>query len=365
MSFESSRAPVAVSARSHEREVGRPRIAVVLNGNARSVNERLVADLRGLLQDEALYVSHSLEQARFIARHIVNQGFDVVLSGGGDGTFTQVITDIAALRPARMPAFGLLRLGTGNAMAEVLGAKAGLSGVANDLRHVRLANERLPLPLIKSEGRLSPFAGVGLDAMILEDYGFARRTLGRVLGKACEGPVGYAMAIAGRTSLRLSTKPLPQVVIRNEGAPAYRIDRNGQRIGRPIARGEEIYRGKVTIAAASTIPFYGFRFRLFPQADTLRGRFQLRVGHASIPSMLAQLPQLFSGHFAHEQLWDYSCTKISMHCAEGTPYQIGGDLVGSRQHLEIGFKELEGVAGSNAPSTTDQGSGHPQLHSVA
>jgi len=344
----------------HHFEASRPKVAVVLNENARAVDKQLIADLRGLLQNEALYVSRSLEQSRFIARHIVNQHIDVVLCGGGDGTFSQVITDVAALNPRRMPAFGLLRLGTGNAMAEVLGAKQGLSGIANDLRHVRVEDQRIPLPLIQSEGRLSPFAGVGMDAMILEDYSFARRTLGRVLGKASEGPLGYAVAIAGRTSMRLMTKPLPEIVIRNEGAPAYRIDRKGQRIGRPIASGEEIYRGQANIAAASTIPFFGFRFRLFPQANLLRGRFQLRVGRASIPSMLTQIPQLFSGRFTHEQLWDYACTKVSIHCAKGTPYQIGGDLAGTRQHMEIAFREFEGVAGSATPMVSAPAS----LHSI-
>jgi len=127
-------------------------IAVVLNANAKAVDEQLIRDLKGLLQDETLFVSHSLEQGRFIARHLVNRRFDVVLCGGGDGTFTQVVSEVARLRPAAMPAFGALQLGTGNGIGEALGAGRGLSGLAADLRAAR-EPARLTLPLLEVEGK--------------------------------------------------------------------------------------------------------------------------------------------------------------------------------------------------------------------
>lgn len=327
----------------------RPKVAVVLNGNARAVTERLVSDLRGLLQDETLYVSHSLDQSGFIARHLVNQNFDVVLCGGGDGTFTQVISDVAALRPARLPAFGLLRLGTGNALAEVLGAKGGLAGLAADLRTVRDPLRRSHLDLLSSEGRLSPFAGVGLDAMILEDYNATRGgVLGRVLGDRINGPLGYGLAIASRSTWRLARNERPVVSIRNEGAPAYRLDIEGRRVGRPLQRGEVLFRGPVTIAAASTIPFYGFRCKLFPQADKLEGRFQLRVSQAGPAEVLPQLHRLFNGTLRSDKIWDYACTAVSIHAEQGTAYQIGGDLVGTRRSVQIGMRRVDVTLGSAA-----------------
>lgn len=332
----------------------RTKVAVILNGNAKAVDDRLVSDLRGLLQDEALYVSQTLEQSKFIARHIVNQGFDVVLCGGGDGTFTQVITDIMALTPQKVPAFGILRLGTGNAMAEVLGSgERGLRGLAADLRAARDPARRGPMSLLRSEGKLSPFVGVGIDAMILEDYLSTRRLLKPVLGKAFNGPLGYALAIASRTTWRLCTKPLPRITIRNEGAAAYRVDLRGRRLGKSIPRGGIIYQGPVTMAGASTIPYYGFRCKLFPQADKLSGRFQLRVGMASPSTMLSQVPAVFRGDFSSEQMWDYACAAISIHCEEGTPFQIGGDLQGTRHEIQIGIEELEASLGSSAALPCD------------
>jgi diacylglycerol kinase family enzyme len=333
---------------SSSRSQHAPKVAVVLNGNARAVNERLVADLRGLLQDETLFVSHSLEQSRFIARHLINQRFDVVLCGGGDGTFTQVVSDVAALSPQRLPAFGVLKLGTGNALATVLGAKAGLQGLAADLRTARNPEARRSLGMLTVEGRVSPFAGVGVDAMILEDYGATRRLLSRFIGKWSGGPLGYALAIGGRSTWRQLLEQRPEIIVRNEGAPAYRIDRQGRRIGRPIARKDVIYRGRPTIAAASTIPNYGFSLKLFPQADTLEGRFQLRISETAATTALMHLPSLFRGEFEDEKMWDYACNAISISAPDGTPLQVGGDLMGRRNEIHMGYRQLEGACGSDA-----------------
>ncbi len=341
----------------------RAKVAVVLNGNARSVDERLVSDLRGLLQDETLYVSHSLDQSRFIARHVINQGFDVVLCGGGDGTFTQVLSDIAALRPAHLPAFGLLRLGTGNALANALGARGGLKGLAADLRAIRDPRRRATLDLISSEGRLSPFAGVGLDAMILEDYNATRNgALRQVLGGRLDGPLGYGLAIASRSTWRLARNERPVVTIRNEGAPVYQLDHAGRRVGRPLQRGELIYRGPVTIAATSTIPFYGFRCRLFPQADTLEGRFQLRVSNCGPLEIIPQLHKLFSGELRSDNIKDYACRAISIHHESGTPFQIGGDLVGTRRSVTLKLRQIEAALGSDADLPSEQPA--PALRSI-
>ena len=340
------------------------KVAVVLNGNARAVNERLVSDLRGLLQDETLYVSHSLDQSRFIARHLVNQNFDVVLCGGGDGTFTQVLSDISALRPRRLPAMGLLRLGTGNALANVLGSRAGLKGLAADLRSIRDPRRRSTLDLISCEGRLSPFAGVGLDAMILEDYNKTRQgVLRKVFGNRINGPLGYGLAIASRSTWRLARNERPIVTIRNEGAPAYRLDLEGRRVGRPLQRGEVIYHGPVTIAATSTIPFYGFRCRLFPQADTLEGRFQLRVSSCGPAEIVPQLHKLFSGELRSDKIMDYAASAVSIHHESGTPFQIGGDLVGIRRSIQLKLEQVEAALGSDAELPAEERQ-VPSLRSV-
>ncbi|MCA9671019.1 MAG: diacylglycerol kinase [Myxococcales bacterium] len=327
-----------------------PRVAVVLNGNARSVNERIIRDVQALLgADEALFVSQSLDQAQFIARQIVNRRFDVVLCGGGDGTLTRVVSDVLALRPHRVPAFGVLRLGTGNAVAAALGvARASQSGIARELTQARDSDARTTLPLLNIEGKLAPFAGVGLDSLILEDYNRLKDNLDRVpFGNLLKGHAGYGLSIATRSMWRYLRETRPEVVIRNVGAPALPVDLAGCPTGPAIGTGQIIYRGPVTVAAASTVPFYGFGMRMFPQACLDPERFQLRIADLSLGQMLAKLPQVLSGELEHERLWDFSCTAIAVELDKPAPLQIGGDLAGTRQSFRIGIRDVPCVTGSN------------------
>ncbi|MBK8481273.1 MAG: hypothetical protein IPL40_08875 [Proteobacteria bacterium] len=328
----------------------RPRggLVVVVNPNARAVGTRVIRQLQELTANDALLISESPEQTPLIARQIVRGGYDTVLCGGGDGTFTRLVTEVLALRPARRPAFGLLRLGTGNALATALGAaRPSARGLAADLRCARDRSRRVTLPLLQVEGQLAPFAGVGLDALILEDYvSFKRSIEDTPLQRIGSGPLGYGLAIAGRSLWRYLQTPLPSVVIRNTGLAAYRIDREGNLVGAPLGRGEELYRGPVSLAAASTIPFYGFGLRLFPQADQLRDRFQLRIGHVGAATLLANVPAIFRGSFADERILDFACTSVAVECEDPTALQIGGDLVGRRERVQIGLRQVEAVVGS-------------------
>ncbi|MBK6848524.1 MAG: hypothetical protein IPG96_13685 [Proteobacteria bacterium] len=341
----------------------RPRggLVVVVNPNARAVGARVIRQLQQLIGSDALLISESPDQVPLIARRIVQSGYDTVLCGGGDGTFTRLVSEVLALRPARRPAFGLLRLGTGNALATVLGAaRPTARGLAADLRCARDRSRRVTLPLLQVEGQLAPFAGVGLDALILEDYvSFKRSIEDTPLERLGSGPLGYGLAIAGRSLWRYLQTPLPTVVIRNEGVAAYRLDRDGNLVGPPVGRGEEIYRGPVSLAAASTIPYYGFGLRLFPQANQLRDRFQLRIGHVGAATLLANVPAIFRGSFADDRVLDFACSAVSVASDDPTALQIGGDLVGRREHVSIGLRQIEAVVGSRG----DEGSGwtEPEL----
>src|SRR5262245_47056840 len=104
-------------------EPGR-RIAVVLNANARQVNRKVIAAAREVVPNGDLFVSRDLDEAQQIAQTIVERSYDAVFAGGGDGTFSRCISDLHhfADKSGRLaPAMGVLRLGTGNAMAEAMG----------------------------------------------------------------------------------------------------------------------------------------------------------------------------------------------------------------------------------------------------
>jgi diacylglycerol kinase family enzyme len=335
------------------------RVAVVLNGNAQAVTEALVRELGQVVEHEALFISRSEEQSRLIARWILNRGYDVVVCGGGDGTFSRCVTDILALGPSRAPAFGVLRLGTGNALATTLGASPpNALGLAADLRLARWREAQVALPLLRVEDRAAPFAGIGLDSLILEDYNRTKRLL-PPLG----APLTYAVAVATRSFWRFAVERWPTVTLRNEGDAARRIDLDGRPMGMAIPRGAILYQGAAGIAAVSTIPFYGLGLRLFPQALQRLDRFQLRVATVPALAVLTHIGALFRGELDDSRILDFQCTAISITVDRPTALQIGGDEVGRHQEVRVGMTQVRAV--SRALASTSAAPSAPALRAVA
>ncbi|MCA9615376.1 MAG: hypothetical protein KC586_21620, partial [Myxococcales bacterium] len=74
---------------------------MVVNGNAKRVTDDLVEILDQIVRSGDLFVSRSLEEGQEIAKRIVDRGYPTVLTGGGDGTFTQMVTWIVREAQAR------------------------------------------------------------------------------------------------------------------------------------------------------------------------------------------------------------------------------------------------------------------------
>jgi diacylglycerol kinase family enzyme len=232
----------------------------------------------------------------------------------------------------------VLALGTGNAVAEMVGADPRrhardlvryLKGEIGGVRH---------LPLIGCCGRRTPFAGVGVDAAILNDYNWVKSRLAETpFAGLGVGVAGYGLAVALRSAPRYLLERRPgycEVV--NAGRPAWRLDARGDRIGRPVEHGEVLYAGPCALAAASTVPYYGLGLRVFPFAERSPGMFQLRVASkVPVADLLLQLPRLFSGEFEHEGLHDFSAERVSLRFERPMPLQIGGDAEGWRDALDF------------------------------
>jgi hypothetical protein len=216
-------------------EIHRDRVAVVINGNAKDVTRELVDVLDQIIASGDLFVTRSLEEGREIALEIVSRGYQTVLTGGGDGTFSQMVTAVVhgchdQGRP--LPRFGLLRLGTGNALAWVLGAQKHHRGVVADLARLRREGGHRNLRLLEVEGTLAPFAGVGVDALALRHFNEVRDVIAKipVLGRYGRGRFSYFVAIAGRTLPEVLVRSHAHMRVINEGEDAYRV--GGQRAAR-------------------------------------------------------------------------------------------------------------------------------------
>lgn len=318
-------------------------VAVLLNANAKAVNAGVREALSSVVPDEHLFFSTTPAEASSIAEEVVARRYRTVFTGGGDGTFVAWVNRIleaSERRAARPPRFGVLALGTGNAVAGMVGARPRRH--AHDLaRYLRGEVHRVRrLDLLTCDGRRTPFAGVGIDAAVLNDYNWIRtRLAGTPLRRLGLGAAGYGLAVALRSAPRaLLERRSSYCEIVNVGRPAWRLDGSGERIGRPIGHGELLYAGPCMLAAASTVPYYGLGLRAFPFAEKAAGMMQVRVAtRIDVSTLVMNLPKIWSGGFAHEGLLDFHADRVALRFERPMPLQIGGDAEGWRDELTFGM----------------------------
>ena len=315
------------------------RVAVVVNGRAKQVTDELVETLDQIVQSGDLFVSRSLAEGKDIARVIVERGYPTVLTGGGDGTFVQMVSWIVHVaeqlgRP--LPRFGLLKLGTGNALAWVLGAQNRRGrGVVADLARLRSEGGSRSLRLIEIGHMLTPFAGLGADAVALQHHDSTRKLLERapLLRNLASGPATYAVSLLGRTLPGFVLGPIPEFCVINEGEPAVRLGQDGQPVGHEIAAGEVLYDGPAHLMAFSTIPYWGFGARIFPYAEEREDRFALRIASFGSIAALTHVRSIWRGTYQSDRLHDFLVERIRIECKQPSPLQVGGDVVGMRKQV--------------------------------
>jgi diacylglycerol kinase family enzyme len=316
------------------------RVAVVVNGNAKGVTDDLVDILDQIVRTGDLFVSRSLEEGREIAETIVRRGYRTVLTGGGDGTFAQVVTWVRqeterSGRPE--PRFGMLRLGTGNALAWVLGSENQRGrGVVPDLARLREAGSR-PLRLLETEGKLTPFAGLGIDAVALHNYEEMKEVLRKVpiLRALSKGGLAHLVSVLGRTIPEYLVRSHHQVRVVNTGSPAVRLGVDGQPVGREIGAGEVLYEGPARMVAMSTIPYWGFGARIFPFADERNDRFSLRVVDITVYDVVTRIHRIWDGTYRSDRIHDFLVDRVQVFTERPVPLQIGGDSAGLRTVTEV------------------------------
>ncbi len=330
---------------------GLNRVAVVVNGNAKGVSDEIVDVLDQIVQSGDLFVSRDLDEGKDIARRIVGRGYHTVLTGGGDGTFTQMVTWIcrhADEQGVEAPRFGLLKLGTGNALAWVLGAQ---NGVVADLGRLRSEGGSRELRLVEVEGMMAPFAGVGVDALALKDFGTVRDAMRRVpvLRRYGTGGLAYAVSIVGLSLPRIVVWPHPTVKVINLGEPAVRLGVDGQPVGEPVEAGEVLYDGPMRGVWVSTIPYWGFGSRIFPFAEDREDRFNLRIVDLTSFDVAWNIRSIWRGTYRDDHLIDFLVEKIRVELPNPLPFQIGGDAHGDRREFEVELSRRIRVVDYYAP----------------
>jgi len=322
-----------------------------VNGNARRLGGRMRGKLERVLPG-AVRFTESLDDARATIRAEIRRGADLIVLGGGDGTVVMGLTLIGeACRAAgkREPAIGILRMGSGNAIADTVGAS---DDVIEDLaRIVRGGGARREVPLLDVLGVRAPFVGMGVDALLLEDHAAVDRVVDRVpiARSLMGGATRYALAVALRSMPRFAAGARPNAIVTNLGAPAIEMRRTGP-TGREERAGEMLWKGTCTLVAGATIPFFGFGLKMFAFATTRHDKFHLRCGDAGLFEIMRNTPAAFRGEYFSERVTDFLCDRVSIALDQDTAIEAGGELLGRRNHVELAMSApITMVALENSP----------------
>lgn len=375
------------------------RFAVLLNINARGVNQRVRQAIGRVVPEEHLFISKNPEEADRHAAAIIERRYDGVFSGGGDGSLVMLINmlwkhvlrvnnqpgvasrtsppdpllapaDQVRLRsprltnyrlpdfrpadsglqpsayslqpetPFRLPMLGILKLGTGNGWAGVVGSKKGV----RQLRHVLSggALKFMPFDLIEADGRKFHFAGLGWDAAILNDYNSFKD-----LGNRFPRLKTFITTLPGYlTSTFLKTIPVEawkqvrgrggmRIKVINRGKRLFRIEGGGRPVPARFGRGDIIYHGPANIVGFATTPNYGFNMKAFPYAMTMPGMMNVRIVVAGIPEVVLNLGPIWEGTFRSPRFVDFLASDVEIVAAKPAPFHIGGDAEGLREQVRF------------------------------
>jgi diacylglycerol kinase family enzyme len=308
------------------------RAVAIVNANGRGLTSKLRTRLERTLPGNVRF-TESLDEARTTIRAEIRRGTDLVILGGGDGTVVMGLTLIGeACRGygKREPMIAVLRMGSGNAIADTVAASDDV--IADLSRLSRGAGTQRVLPLLDVLGVRAPFVGMGLDAQLLEDHEAVGRIVDRLPGaRFVGGTARYALSVALRSVPRFALGTRPNAVVTNLGRDAIEMTQAGA--GR--ARGGELWRGPCTLVAGATIPYFGFGLKMFAFADSLRDAFHLRCGEPGLFEIMRSTPAAFRGEYFSANVHDFMCDKVAIELDREAAIEAGGELLGRRSRVEL------------------------------
>ncbi len=240
-----------------------------------------------------------------------------------------------------LPTIGLLRLGTGNGWARGAGAPEFFSHVR---RLARLNGEMLQVQevtLVEVVDRLCPFAGVGWDARILNDY---QRNLGRRAAQPVgsrlaswlhKGVHGYLYSLARITIpeewMRLRREGQATVALENVGPEVFGVD--GEEIV-PLPGAKQLHQGPISVGAASSVREWGYGIRAFPRAGLKPGFINVRIYGGHVLDALLNARRIWRG-LAVAGVHEWLATGVRMRFSRPMPLQVGGDPMGERSEIVL------------------------------
>lgn len=273
-------------------------IAIVFNPTARGEKalafQHVVRDLPG---NPLLLPTRGPGDATQLAATAANQGADVVVAAGGDGTVNEVVNGLASLPAHQRPALGVLPLGTVNVFARELRIPTRLDSAWDLVRAARTRRVDLGLATHTSgQRRFIQMAGAGLDALAIARVNWRL--------KKVVGPLAYLWAGLGAL-----LSGVPPVTV--TGGPA-------------TVQGQ--------LALLGNGQLYGGPFPVFPRAAPDDGRLDLALLKRVHPlALLRAVVAAYRGRLlelpivVHQQ-----SAEFRWECPSGPmPFEVEGDLIGA------------------------------------
>lgn len=332
---------------ANQQEVGRYRIvrvpgkvAVLLNARAKGWTGSIHHDVQRYVSSKDLFLTDNFHQAKRTVERLIQSDYDAIFAGGGDGTIMYLLNVLEqAIREGKIeredaPLVGVLRLGTGNALATYLST----SNIIDDLRAIKsgaqLTVHRVNM-LQGNDGVLFPFAGIGWDADILNDYDNVKDAVrDTAVEQYVTGLGGYGAAITLKTIPRAVAQKPVRVRMTNRGERALRINYQGD-VLEEFKPGDVMYEGRARICGAASIPYWGFQVRMFPHADRYPDLFQCRCYHGGVAEIVTHLRRFWRGHVNEGSIHDFLAQDVHLELLDGpVPYQISGDVAGVERDIE-------------------------------
>ncbi|MCX6890760.1 MAG: diacylglycerol kinase family lipid kinase [Verrucomicrobia bacterium] len=277
------------------------RTCVIFNPAARGEKARhFRRHLEALGNQATLKLTAAAGDARRLAEEAVNEGFDIVVAAGGDGTLNEVLNGLGdAPEGFERARLGLLPLGTVNVFARELGLPVRLEAAWEAIQQGK--ETRIDLPCVDHEADglrqrryFAQLAGAGLDARAIELVHWPLKK--RI------GPLAYV--VAGLKALMGAQSKIT------------------------VTGGGRSETGELVLIGNGRL--YGGQYRIFPGADLRDGRLDVcvfpRVNWLTLarcgPALLLQ------GRPPASLVRAFQAESLTLTSPVPTPLEADGELLG-------------------------------------
>jgi YegS/Rv2252/BmrU family lipid kinase len=277
------------------------RSCVIFNPTARGEKaRRFRRHLDEIGQHSSLKLTSGPGDAKRLAAEAIEEGIELVVAAGGDGTVNEVLNGLAAAREGFSRAcLGVLPLGTVNVFARELGLPLSLGKAWNAILTGKTTTIDLPHAVFHNgagEQRrwFAQLAGAGLDARAIELVSYEL--------KKKVGPLAYVWA--GLQALR-------------EKPPLIRV-----------SNARQTEQGSLVLIGNGRL--YGGSYQLFPQADLKDGLLDVCVfPRASFATVARCGPSLLlRGRLPDSLVRRMQAPEVLLESDQSVAFEVDGEWIG-------------------------------------